>query len=138
MEIFFTILQMMKKNVNIETFNECFKYQNPIYLLKDLYEADKAKNEKIVKHINDALIDSRDAVNRKQIPENENVCKVIGIIEEIFNFNNKKLQKQLKILSLKRMLQRLPIEIAQVKTVITYENLLNEIHQIIYYLYRAR
>ena len=136
MEIFFTILQMMKKNVNIETFNECFKYQNPIYLLKDLYEADKAKNEKIVKHINDALIDLRDAVNRKQIPENENVCKVIGIIEEIFN--NKKLQKQLKILTLKRMLQRLPIEIAQVKTVITYENLLNEIHQIIYYLYRAR
>ena len=127
---------MMKKNVNIETFNEYFKYQNPTYLLKDLYEADKAKNEKIVKHINDALIDLRDAVNRKQIPGN--VCKVIGIIEEIFNFNDKKLQKQLKILTLKRMLQRLPIEIAQVKTVITYENLLNEIHQIIYYLYRAR
>ena len=89
----------MKKNVNIETFNEYFKYQNPTYLLKDLYEADKAKNEKIVKHINDALIDLRDAVNRKQIPGN--VCKVIGIIEEIFNFNDKKLQKQLKILTLK-------------------------------------
>ena len=84
------------------------------------------------------MIDLRDALNRKQIPENENVYKVIGINEEIFNFNNKKLQKRLKILTLKRMLQRLPIEIAQVKTVITYENLLNEIHQIIYYLYRAR
>ena len=36
------------------------------------------------------------------------------------------------------MLQRLSIELEQVKTVITYENLLTEIHQIIYDLYRAR
>ena len=106
MEIFFTILQMMKKNVDIEIFNGNFKCQNPTYLLNDLYEADKAKNEKIVNHVNDALIDLRNAVNRKQIPENENACKVIGIIEETFNFNNKKLRKELKILTLKQMLQR--------------------------------
>ena len=129
MEIFFTILQMMKKNVDIEIFNGNFKCQNPTYLLNDLYEADKAKNEKIVNHVNDALIDLRNAINRKQIPENENACKVIGIIEE--TFNNKKLQKELKIVTLKQMLQRLSIELAQVKTVITYENLLNKIHQII-------
>ena len=131
MEIFFTILQMMKKNVDIEIFNGNFKCQNPTYLLNDLYEADKAKNEKIVNHVNDALIDLRNAINRKQIPENENACKVIGVIEETFNFNNKKLQKELKIVTLKQMLQRLSIELAQVKTVITYENLLNKIHQII-------
>ena len=131
MEIFFTILQMMKKNVDIEIFNGNLKCQNPTYLLNDLYEADKAKNEKIVNHVNDALIDLRNAINRKQIPENENACKVIGIIEETFNFNNKKLQKELKIVTLKQMLQRLSIELAQVKTVITYENLLNKIHQII-------
>ena len=35
------------------------------------------------------------------------------------------------------MLQRLPVEIAQVKAVNTSENLLNQIRQIIYYLYRA-
>ena len=131
MEIFFTILQMMKKNMNIKTFNEYFKCQNPTYLLNDLYETDKAKNEKIVNHVNDALIDLRNAINRKQIPENENACKVIGVIEETFNFNNKKLQKELNIVTLKQMLQRLSIELAQVKTVITYENLLNKIHQII-------
>ena len=34
------------------------------------------------------------------------------------------------------MLQRLPIAFAQVKAGNTYENLLNEIRQIIYYLYR--
>ena len=36
------------------------------------------------------------------------------------------------------MPQRLPIPLAQVKTGNTSENLLNEIRQIIYYLYRAK
>ena len=36
------------------------------------------------------------------------------------------------------MLQRLPIASAQVKAGTTFENLLNELRQIIYYLYRAK
>ena len=36
------------------------------------------------------------------------------------------------------MLQRLPIALAQVKAVSTSENLLNEIRQIIYYLYQTK
>ena len=36
------------------------------------------------------------------------------------------------------MLQRLPIALPQVKAVNTSKNLLNEIRQIIYYLYRAK
>ena len=46
--------------------------------------------------------------------------------------------KGLKILTPKHMLQRLPIALAQVKGGITSENLLNEIRQIIYSLYRAK
>ena len=42
-----------------------------------------------------------------------------------------------KILTPKQMLQRLPIALAQVKAGNTSENLLNEIRQIIYSLYRA-
>ena len=42
-----------------------------------------------------------------------------------------------KILTPKQMLQRLPIALAQVKAGHTSENLLNEIRQIIYSLYRA-
>ena len=42
---------------------------------------------------------------------------------------------QLKILSPKQMLQRLPIALAQVKASNTFEKLLNEIRQIIYSLY---
>ena len=44
----------------------------------------------------------------------------------------------LKILTPKQMLQRLPIALAQVKAGNTSENLLNEIRKIIYYLYRAK
>ena len=36
------------------------------------------------------------------------------------------------------MLQRLPIALAQVKVGNPFENVLNEIRQIIYYLYRAK
>ena len=44
----------------------------------------------------------------------------------------------LKILTPKQMLQRLPIALAQVKAGNISENLLNEIRQIIYSLYRAK
>ena len=44
----------------------------------------------------------------------------------------------LKILTPEQMLQRLPIDIAQVKAGNTSENLLNEIRQIIYSLYQAK
>ena len=45
---------------------------------------------------------------------------------------------QLKILTPKQMLQRLPISLAQVKAGNTSENLLNEIKQVIYSLYQAK
>ena len=44
----------------------------------------------------------------------------------------------LKILTLKQMLQRLPIALAQVKAGNNSENLLNEIRQIIYSLYQSK
>ena len=44
----------------------------------------------------------------------------------------------LKVLSPKQMLQRLPITLVQVKAGNTSENLLNEIRQIVYSLYRKK
>ena len=44
----------------------------------------------------------------------------------------------LKILTPKQMLQRLPVAIAQVKAGNNSENLLNEIRQITYSLYRSK
>ena len=46
-------------------------------------------------------------------------------------------RKRIKILTLKQMLQRLPVALAQVKAGNTYENLLNEIRQFIYSLDQA-
>ena len=44
----------------------------------------------------------------------------------------------LKILTPKQMLQKLSVALAQVKAGNTSENLLNEIRQIIYFLYRTK
>ena len=44
----------------------------------------------------------------------------------------------LKILTPKQMVQRLPIALAQVKSGNTSENLLNKIRQIIHFLYQAK
>ena len=44
----------------------------------------------------------------------------------------------LKALTIKQILQRLPIALSQVKVGNTYENLLNEIRQIMYSLYPAK
>ena len=43
--------------------------------------------------------------------------------------------KELKLLTPKRLLERLPIAFAQLKPVNISENLLNEIRQIIYFFY---
>ena len=54
----------MKKK-NHETFKEYFGYHNPSLLAKD----NQAKNEQIVNQVSDALINLRNAVNRKSISE---------------------------------------------------------------------
>ena len=45
---------------------------------------------------------------------------------------------RLKLLTPKQMLQRLPVALAQVKAGNNSENLLNEIRQIIYFLYQSK
>ena len=54
------------------------------------------------------------------------------------NYNARQNGKGLKILTSKQMLQRLPIALAPVKVGNNSESLLNEIRQIIYYLYQSK
>ena len=63
--------------------------------------------------------------------------KIFAIKSKDAGILNSDLSK-LKILTPKQMLQRLPIALAQVKAGKASENLLNEIRQIIYSLYRAK
>ena len=79
----------------------------------------------MVNLVNNALIDIRNTVNKKTIPEYENPDKVIHI-----TFNKQQKDRELKILTPKQMLQRLPVGLAQVEADNTSENLLNEIREI--------
>ena len=57
-------------------------------------------------------------------------CKGAGILNPDHS--------KLKVVTLKQMLQRLPIALAQVKAVNNAESLLKEIRQIVYYLYQSK
>ena len=122
-----------------------FRYHNLLLLINNLISAKQNKNEKLVYNynINKRLTDLRNNINRKEISENEIRKKVADIVEKILKFH--KLQKgygipsdfdrtQLKILTPKKMFQRLPIALAQVKTGNASENLLNDIRKTIYSL----
>ena len=72
--------------------------------------------------------------------EIEKPDKILKIVEEILDFNNKQNQigKGLKILMPSQMLNRLPISLAQLKAGNNSEKLKNEIRQLLYSLYRSK
>ena len=108
------------------------------FLVKHLFKANQAKTEEIINQVNDALIDLKDAVNRKECPKNENPGKLIDIVQKIGEFNKPQRGRGLEIFTPKQMLQRLLMAITQVKVGNTSESLLNEICQVIYSLYRTK
>ena len=78
-----------------------------MFLAKDLIRATQAKNEQLVNNVNDGLIDLRNTIIRKEIPENENPNEIVNFVEKILNFNKQQKGKGIKILIPKQMLQRL-------------------------------
>ena len=76
-----------EKDKNNELFLDYFKYQNPSFFVKGLISAKQNKNEKLVNNITNRLIDLRKVTNRKEIPEKENLEKVVDIVEKILEFN---------------------------------------------------
>ena len=77
-------------------------------------------------------------INIKQILENENPKEEPILLKKSSIFMKSKKCRELKILILKQMLQRLLIALAQLKAGNTPENLLNEIRQIVYSLHLAK
>ena len=53
------------------------------------------------------MITLRNSINSKEIPENENPKKIVNIVEKILDFNKQQKDKGIKILTPKKMLQRL-------------------------------
>ena len=58
-----------------------------------LIRATQVKNEQLVNNINDRLIGLRNAINRKEIPQNENPNKTADIVQKILEFNKQQKSK---------------------------------------------
>ena len=139
---------MMKKlNMSKCLKNIFFFYQTPLFLAKESYNSNQNINDETEKHISDTLIELKKDINRKKVPENENPNKIVDIVDKkqkgkglprMLASRPLDLAKHIKILTPKQMLQRLPVALAEIKAGNTSENLLNEIKQIIYSVYRAK
>ena len=127
-----------RKNINEEIFKSSIKYQNPLPLIKDLFKAEKNKNDKVKYQIITELIKLMEDIDIKEIPGNKNPKKVVNIIGKILDFNEQQKGKEIKILTSIQILKRLPIALAKVKASNTSENLLSEIRQTIYSLYQEK
>ena len=126
------------KNINDEIFSTYFGFYNPSILVKELFNEKEDENDKIVNDVNDSLIDLKKDGKKDGIPKNGNPKTIISTAEKILNFNNQQEGIAMKTLTPIQMVQRLPTVLTQVKAGNTSENLLNEIRQIIYSLYRAK
>ena len=118
------------KGINDETLWNCFHYQNRSFLAEYFIRANQAKSEQLVNSINDVFIDLRNAINRKEISENENSNKIVDIVKKIVDFNKQQKSKGIEILNNltpKQILEIFPIVLSQVKSGNASENFLNEI-----------
>ena len=142
--IFLEYIEDESKSISYELFKNHFNFVSPTALTKQLYETkNKNKNNELVNVIKSGLIDLKDETEKmsKEEIENEKPDKILKVVEEILDFNNK-FQKQqgsgLNILTPNQMLSRLPIVLAQLKAGNNSEELKNEIRQIFYSLYRSK
>ena len=71
MKNFLMKLKIKKKNINDQVFRQYFHYQSPSFLLQDLHEDNQNKNNIIVKYLNESLINLKNFINSKEIPDNE-------------------------------------------------------------------
>ena len=78
---------MKKKNINEQIFNEFFNYHYPSFLVKDLYEDNENKNDKVLKNIKESLINLRNSNNSKTNSETENQKQIVSTTEKVLLFN---------------------------------------------------
>ena len=139
----FTFIEEKSENINNDFFKTYFNFSAPTDLTKKLFKTkDKKKNSELVKLIRVRWSNLKDEIEKMSKPEikNEKPNEILGIVNEIIDFN-KEIQKQqersgLKILMPNQMLSELQISLAQLKAGNNSEKLKNEIRQILYSLYR--
>ena len=136
-----TYIENESKGINYDLFRKHFNFAVPSALIKQLYEIkDRKKNNELVNVIKSGLSDLKDEIKKMSEDEKEieKPDKILKIVEEILDFNNKQNQigEGLKILTPNQMLSRLPITLAQLKAGNNSEKRKNEIRQLLYSLYR--
>ena len=125
-------------------FKDQFNFVAPTVLAKNIFGTeDKNKNNEFVELIKVKWSNLKDETKKMSENEtkNEKPNKILKIVEEIHDFNNKIQKPQglgLKILTPDEMLSRLQISLAQLKAENNSEKLKNEIRQLLYSLYRSK
>ena len=112
-------------------------------MVKQLYETNnRKKNNELVNVIRSGLSDLKYEIKKMSEDEKEieKLDKILKIVEEILDFNNKQNQlgEGLKRLTPSQMLSRLPISLVQLKAGNNSERLKNEIRQLLYSLYHSK
>ena len=72
------------------------------------------------------MINLWNSINTTKNTKNKNSKKVVNIVEKILDFNKKRKGKEIKRLTSKKMLPKLPIALALVRSGNTSQNLLHE------------
>ena len=54
-------------------------YETPSYLAKRLYDAERNKDDGIIKYINDAWIEWKKDVNENKVSQNENPKQILNV-----------------------------------------------------------
>ena len=112
-----TYIENESKGINYDLFRKHFSFAVPSALIKQLYEIkDRKKNNELVNVIKIGLSDLKHEIKKMSKDEKEiaKPDKILKIVEEILDFNNKQnlIGKGLIILTPSQMLSRLPVSLA--------------------------
>ena len=121
-----------EENINNELFQKYFTFTKPSLMLKIFKnEDDKEKHNDFVNVTKSGLIDLKDITKMTENEKrNEQLDRVIAIVEEILEFNRQIQEGQgLQILTPDQMLSRLLIYLVQLKAGNNSVKLKNEIRQ---------
>ena len=94
----FKYIENESEDINYELFKKHFSFVVPSALAKKLFETkDKKKNSELVKEIKNRWSDLIDEIKKMSEDEKkfEKPDKILKIVEEILNFNNK-IKKKIK------------------------------------------
>ena len=135
----------------------CSEYKGMINIFKSIHSGDKTledieqeknKFKKEIAIVKQGNPKKRSVKQQEEIDNIENLYKSRQEVVNMFNNYAKNVSKSiheakhegkgLKILTSNQMFKRLPIALAQIKAGNNSESLLNEIRQIVYYLYRSK